>query len=195
MPVVTATDALLIIDMQVDFLPGGALAVTGADALVPVINRLGHLPFGLVVATQDWHPADHVSFRKRGGPWPVHCVAGSEGAALSPALDQARIGVLLRKGLDRDIDSYSAFGDNDRIGRTGLEGLLRDRGITRVFLTGVALDYCVAASARDACRAGFDTVVLHDACRSVKAMSGRFLETLRAEGIRAASCADLLPAP
>ena len=195
MPVVTATDALLIIDMQVDFLPGGALAVTGADALVPVINRLGHLPFGLIVATQDWHPADHVSFRKRGGPWPVHCVAGSEGAALSPALDQARIGVLLRKGLDRDIDSYSAFGDNDRIGRTGLEGLLRDRGITRVFLTGVALDYCVAASARDACRAGFDTVVLHDACRSVKTMSGRILETLRAEGIGAASCADLLPAP
>ncbi|WP_025813485.1 nicotinamidase, partial [Komagataeibacter kakiaceti] len=156
------TDALLIIDMQVDFLPPtGALAVKGADGLVPLINQLSHLPFGLVVASQDWHPAGHVSFGEGENRWPVHCVAGTPGAALAPALDQTRIGLVLRKGMHPDTDSYSAFEDNARRNRTGLDGLLKERGITRVFIVGVALDYCVAHTARDALRAGFRTVVLH----------------------------------
>ncbi|BAK83051.1 nicotinamidase [Komagataeibacter medellinensis NBRC 3288] len=189
---VTCTDALLVIDMQVDFLPGGALAVAGADGLVPLINRLSHLPFGVVVASQDWHPADHVSFETCGGPWPVHCVAGTRGAALAPGLDQAAMGVLLRKGLDPDTDSYSAFADNAHQHRTGLEGLLRERGISRVFVAGVALDYCVAHTARDARQAGFGTVVLHDACRAVAQDTQAVLAALDAQGINHAASVELL---
>ncbi|GBQ11212.1 nicotinamidase [Komagataeibacter rhaeticus] len=189
---ITRTDALLIIDMQVDFLPGGALAVPGADALVPLINRLGRLPFGAVVASQDWHPADHVSFATRGGPWPVHCVAGSRGADLAPGLEQDTIGVLLRKGLDPAIDSYSAFADNAGQHRTGLAALLKERGITRVFVAGVALDYCVTHTARDARQAGFDTMVLHDACRAVAQAPHAILAALDAEGIGHVASTELL---
>ncbi|MCE2563166.1 nicotinamidase [Komagataeibacter sp. FNDCF1] len=190
---ITSSDALLIIDMQPDFLPGGPLAVPGADMLLPVINRLSRLPFGLVVASQDWHPQDHVSFVTRSGPWPVHCVADTPGAALSPHLEQKRIGVIMRKGMDPDVDSYSAFGDNNGTTRTGLAGLLESRGMTRVFITGVALDYCVACTARDARRAGFNTIVLHDACLGVAAAPDTVFSALAADGITSASSPDLQP--
>ncbi|QHC36224.1 nicotinamidase [Komagataeibacter xylinus] len=189
---ITSADALLVIDMQADFMPGGTLGVAGADGIVPLINRLCELPFGLVAATQDWHPADHVSFDMRGGPWPVHCVAGTKGAALVPDLAQAHIGVVLRKGMRRDIDSYSAFEDNARASRTGLEELLRGRGISRVFVVGVALDYCVAASARDAARAGFATVVLTDACRSVAQSVAAVQAAFVNVGVETALAVDVL---
>ena len=192
MRAITRTDALLVIDMQVDFMPGGALAVAGADGLVPLITQLSPLPFGVVVASQDWHPAHHISFENRGGPWPVHCVAGTRGAALAPGLDQAAMGVLLRKGLAADTDSYSAFADNTHRHRTGLEGLLRERGITRVFVAGVALDYCVAHTARDARQAGFETVVLCDACRAVAQETHAILAALDVQGIGHAAGMELL---
>ncbi|WP_019091613.1 nicotinamidase [Komagataeibacter europaeus] len=189
---ITATDALLIIDMQADFMPGGPLGVPGADRLPSLINPLCDLPFGVIVATQDWHPAGHVSFVGRGGPWPVHCVAGTPGADLSPALAQAHVGVVLRKGLHPDVDSYSAFEDNDHASRTGLDGLLKGRGITRVFVVGVALDYCVAATARDAVRAGFATFVLPDACRGVRQAPAAVLDAPGMEGVNQAQAADVL---
>lgn len=195
MPAIGPTDALLIIDMQTDFLPDGALAVDGADGLVPLINDLSRLPFGLVVASQDWHPAGHVSFGEGPDRWPVHCVAGTAGAELSPALDQAPIGLVLRKGMNPAIDSYSAFEDNDHQHRTGLAGLLRERGIARVFIVGVALDYCVTHTARDAQRAGFDTVVLHDACRSAKAAPDTVLAGLTADGVTCMASTELGTAP
>ncbi|GBQ51860.1 nicotinamidase [Komagataeibacter sucrofermentans] len=185
-------DALLVIDMQADFMPGGPLGVSGADGIVPLINRLCELPFGLIAATQDWHPADHVSFDMQGGPWPEHCVAGTKGAAFVPDLAQAHIGVVLRKGMQPDTDSYSAFEDNARASRTGLEGLLRGRGINRVFVVGVALEYCVAATARDAVRAGFATVVLTDACRSVAHSVAEVQAALVSEGIETAHAVDVL---
>ncbi|MBV1829408.1 nicotinamidase [Komagataeibacter sp. AV436] len=191
-PFITPADALLIIDMQVDFMPGGELGVAGADGVVPLINRLSELPFGLIAATQDWHPSDHVSFDMQGGPWPEHCVAGTKGAALVPDLAQAHIGVVLRKGMRPDTDSYSAFEDNARTSRTGLDGLLRGRGINRVFVVGVALDYCVAATARDAVRAGFATVVLTDACRSVAQSVAAMQAGLVSEGVETAHAVDLL---
>ncbi|GCE82819.1 nicotinamidase [Komagataeibacter diospyri] len=191
-PRITATDALLIIDMQVDFMPGGSLGVPGADRLPTLINPLCDLPFGVIVATQDWHPAGHVSFVGQGGPWPVHCVAGTPGADLLPTLAQAHIGVVLRKGLNPDIDSYSAFEDNDHASRTGLDDLLKGRGITRVFVVGVALDYCVAATARDAVRAGFATFILPDACCGVRQAPASVLAALGMEGVDQARAADVL---
>ncbi|WP_458135598.1 nicotinamidase [Komagataeibacter sp. NFXK3] len=189
---ITPSDALLVIDMQVDFMPGGPLGVAGADGIVPLINRLCELPFGLIAATQDWHPPGHVSFAMQGGPWPVHCVAGTKGAELVPDLAQAHIGVVLRKGMRPDIDSYSAFEDNARASRTGLDGLLRGREITRVFVAGVALDYCVAATARDAAMAGFPTVVLTDACRSVAESVAAMEAAFVSEGIGTAHAVDVL---
>ncbi|WP_308719376.1 nicotinamidase [Komagataeibacter xylinus] len=189
---ITPADALLVIDMQVDFMPGGTLGVAGADGIVPLINRLSELPFGLIAATQDWHPADHVSFDMQGGPWPEHCVAGTKGAALVPDLAQAHIGVVLRKGMRPETDSYSAFEDNARTSRTGLDDLLRGRGIKRVFVVGVALDYCVAATARDAVRAGFAAVVLTDACRSVAQPVAAVEAALVSEVIETAHAVDVL---
>lgn len=189
---ISTTDALLIIDMQADFMPGGPLGVPGADMLPSLINPLCDLPFGAIVATQDWHPPGHVSFAVQGGPWPVHCVAGTRGADLSPALAQVNVGVVLRKGLHPEIDSYSAFEDNDHVSRTGLDGLLKGRGITRVFVVGVALDYCVAATARDAVRAGFATFVLPDACRAVQQAPAAALAALGIEGVDHAQAADVL---
>ncbi|GBQ46859.1 nicotinamidase [Komagataeibacter europaeus] len=189
---INATDALLIIDMQADFMPGGPLGVPEADRLLTLINPLCDLPFGVIVTTQDWHPAGHISFVAQGGPWPVHCVAGTPGAGLSPALAQTHVGVVLRKGLHPDIDSYSAFEDNDHVSRTGLDGLLKGRGIIRVFVVGVALDYCVAATARDAVRAGFATFVLPDACRGVRQPPASVLDALGMEGVSQADAVDLL---
>ncbi|MGB8365078.1 MAG: bifunctional nicotinamidase/pyrazinamidase [Rhizomicrobium sp.] len=175
-------DVLLIVDIQNDFLAGGALAVPGGDEVVPTLNRLAE-EFSHIVLTQDWHPKDHLSFasghfgRKAFetfeaayGPqtlWPDHCVQGSEGAAFSKHLDVPQAELILRKGFDRQIDSYSAFYENDHVTPTGLAGYLRQRGFTRVFIAGLAFDFCVRWSAEDAQRDGFDVVVIEDACRSI----------------------------
>lgn len=176
-------DALLVIDVQVDFLPGGALAVADGDAIIPGINALAQR-FDHVIATQDWHPAGHISFSSshpgrqpftdvieapygRQTLWPDHCVQNSPGSRLAPALDIPHVEMLLRKGFRKDIDSYSAFCENDKHTRTGLTGFLREREFKRLFLCGLALDYCVGFSALDARRLGFEAIVLDDLTRAV----------------------------
>jgi nicotinamidase/pyrazinamidase len=183
MPVkITKRDALLIIDVQRDFCPGGALAVPHGDEVVPVINQIA-ARFSHIVMTQDWHPKNHFSFasRHRGKLpfetidatygrqtlWPDHCVQESAGAAFHEDLQIHRVELILRKGFHPDIDSYSAFQENDRATRTGLAGYLSERGIERVFLTGLAFDYCVRYSAVDARAAGLQAVVIEDACRAI----------------------------
>jgi len=181
-PGINSSGVLIVVDVQNDFCPGGALAVPRGDEVVPVINRLA-AGFRHVVLTQDWHPAGHFSFAsshpgKRPydtiaapyGPqvlWPDHCVQGTAGAAFHLTLDIPHAALVLRKGMDRTIDSYSAFYENDRKTPTGLVGYLRDRGFTRVFLAGLAFDFCVRYSAEDARRTGFDAVVVDDACRGI----------------------------
>lgn len=175
-------DALVVIDVQNDFCPGGALAVADGDAVVPVANALIRR-FEHVVLTQDWHPPGHRSFASShpgrapfetieldyGAQtlWPDHCVQGSRGAEFRADLEATRAELVIRKGFRPGIDSYSAFYENDRATPTGLAGYLRDRGFARVFLCGLATDYCVAYSALDARRLHFDTVVLLDACRAI----------------------------
>ena len=177
-----ADDLLLVIDVQNDFCPGGALAVADGDAVVPVINRLAQR-FAHVVLTQDWHPAGHSSFATTHpgaepfqtitmayGPqtlWPDHCVQGTAGAAFHPQLATDRAELIIRKGFRREIDSYSAFYENDRRTPTGLAGHLRERGLTRIFLVGLATDYCVHYSAVDARRLGFATVAIESGCRAI----------------------------
>ena len=177
-----ATAALIVIDLQNDFCPGGALAVPGGDAIVAGINALMN-DFGAVILTQDWHPADHLSFasQHRGrapmeltqmpyGPqvlWPDHCVQGTPGADFHPALNTSRADLILRKGFRRQIDSYSAFFENDRATPTGLRGYLTTRGITDLTLVGLALDFCVHYSAVDAAQLGFAVTVQQDLCRAI----------------------------
>jgi nicotinamidase/pyrazinamidase len=177
------TDALLIIDMQRDFLPGGALPVTGGDQIISSINALAHR-FDHVLLTQDWHPSGHISFASSHpgkqpftetvqAPsatqhlWPDHCIQGTPGADLHPALDIPHAELILRKGFRRDIDSYSAFTENDGTTPTGLAGYLRERSLTRLVFTGVAYDFCVGFSALAAARLGFKTIVLEDLTRAV----------------------------
>lgn len=153
-------DALIIVDLQNDFCPGGTLAVGDGDAVVPIINALAP-GFGTVVATQDWHPADHRSFAAQGGPWPAHCVAGTTGAALHPDFDPTPIDLTVRKAMVASEEAYSGFDGTD------LAQQLRERNIRRVYVAGLALDYCVDATAIDAHKAGFDTFVIEDATRAV----------------------------
>ncbi|NLI27765.1 MAG: nicotinamidase [Acetobacter sp.] len=164
-----SADALLIVDVQNDFLPGGALPVPDADDVIDVINALSQLPFGAVIAAQDWHPADHCSFRSAhsAGLWPSHCVAGTWGADFPEALRTVSFAAIIRKGMRMEVDSYSAFFDNDGTYTTGLAAFLGQRGIRRVFVAGLALDYCVMATALDAVKAGFETFVIADACRAI----------------------------
>ena len=177
-------NALLLIDVQNDFVPGGALAVPDGDAIIERLNKL-QSKFGLVVASQDWHPAGHRSFASthpahaafteiewQGRPqmlWPDHCVQGTPGAALHPALHTDRVEAIFRKGTDPDLDSYSAFFDNGHRKATGLGAYLRGRGITRVYIAGLAADYCVYFTAKDALAEGFEAVVLADATRAISA--------------------------
>ena len=181
-PVDARRDVLVVVDVQNDFCPGGALAVADGDALVPVANALIR-HFEHVVLTQDWHPPAHRSFASShpgrapfetieldyGAQtlWPDHCVQGSAGAAFHAGLETTRAELVIRKGFRAAIDSYSAFYENDRATPTGLAGYLRDRGFSRVLLCGLATDYCVAYSALDARRLHFDTVVLLDATRAI----------------------------
>jgi nicotinamidase/pyrazinamidase len=175
-------DLLLVVDVQNDFCPGGALAVTDGNAIVPVIASLMRR-YAHVALTQDWHPRGHASFASSHAErtpfetvafpygaqtlWPDHCVQGTPGAEFHPDLDATRADVVIRKGFRREIDSYSAFFENDRNTPTGLAGYLRERGFSRVVLCGLATDFCVAYSAIDARRQGFDAVVLLDACRAI----------------------------
>ncbi|HEY8594132.1 MAG TPA: bifunctional nicotinamidase/pyrazinamidase [Devosiaceae bacterium] len=177
-----AADVLIIVDVQNDFLPGGALAVADGDAVVPIINRLAPL-FANVVMTQDWHPADHVSFasmHEGRAPfetielgygqqvlWPDHCVIASAGAGFAPGLDTSTAQMIVRKGYRRDVDSYSGFREADRETPTGLAGYLGERGLERVFVCGLATDFCVSWTALDAVQAGFETLVIEDACRAI----------------------------
>jgi nicotinamidase/pyrazinamidase len=173
---------LIIVDIQNDFLPGGALAVIEGDEVIPVINTLAP-QFELVVATQDWHPRNHGSFaanyagRKPGEMitlagqpqvlWPVHCVQGTKGAEISPLLDKSHIKAIFQKGVDPDIDSYSAIFDNGRRRSTGLSEYLAKQEVREIFIAGLALDYCVKFTALDAVSLGFSTWVIRDACRAV----------------------------
>ncbi|MCX8666697.1 isochorismatase family protein [Acetobacteraceae bacterium B3987] len=166
---ITKRDALLIIDMQNDFMPGGALPVSGGPACLPAINHLTQYGFRAVIASQDWHPAQHCSFKEQGGSWPIHCLAGSFGAALVDGLDQQNITHIIRKGTALEADSNSAFYD-DHGTNTGLTALLCGLGIKRVFLCGVALDVCVLATARHAARDGFETYILQQASAGIGAL-------------------------
>jgi nicotinamidase/pyrazinamidase len=173
-------DALIVVDLQPDFMPGGPLAVAEGDSVAASIGRLA-ARFSTVVATQDWHPPGHVSFAERGGPWPPHCVAGTPGAEVHAALPDALVTLKLRKGTRVDFDSYSAFRD-DEGSLTGLAGYLRDRGITRLYVCGLARDYCVRATAIDGVQEGFEVYVLEDLTRAVDPTSkervdGEFAET------------------
>jgi len=175
-------DLLLIVDLQNDFLPGGALAVPGGDVIVPLVNRLARR-FPHSALTQDWHARGHRSFASSHagrapfetlelsyGPqvlWPDHCVQGTPGAELSRDLDVPQAELIIRKGYRREIDSYSAFCEADGRTHTGLAGYLRERGIARVFIAGLATDFCVAYSAVDARRLGFEACVIEDACRAI----------------------------
>jgi nicotinamidase/pyrazinamidase len=195
-------EVLLVIDVQNDFCPGGALAVPDGAAVVPAINRLAR-DFAHVVLTQDWHPAGHSSFASSHGRqpydtvglpygrqvlWPDHCVQGTPGAAFHPALDIPHAELVLRKGFDAAIDSYSAFRENDRETPTGLAAYLRERGFARITLCGLATDFCVGYSALDARAAGFAATVVLDACRGidVDGSLARALDAMRQAGVELA---------
>jgi nicotinamidase/pyrazinamidase len=204
-------DALLVVDVQNDFCPGGALAVPRGDEVVPLVNRLSRR-FVHVILTQDWHPAGHQSFASSHpgrkpfdvievsyGPqilWPDHCIQGSDGAAFRANLDIPHAELIIRKGYRPRIDSYSALFENDHNTPTGLAGYLRERGLRRLFITGLALDFCVRYSAEDATAAGFEVVVVEDACRGIDVdgsvdATRRMFDTV---GIPTISTAELMPA-
>lgn len=199
--------ALLLIDVQNDFVPGGALPVAGGADIIPLLNGLQPY-FDLVVATQDWHPAHHGSFASQhpgqaafsqstlnGLPqtlWPDHCVQNRHGAALHPALDTARVEAIFRKGTDPEIDSYSGFFDNGHRKSTGLAAYLRDRGVRQVYVAGLAADFCVYFSAKDAQAEGFETFFLADATRAINATGlAAALADLRSLGVQVVQSAAL----
>lgn len=175
-------EALLLIDIQNDFLPGGSLAVAGGDEIIPIVNKLQE-HFKLVIATQDWHPISHKSFASNHPGksifdeielngltqilWPDHCVQASEGAALSDKLSEHRIEAIFRKGTHADIDSYSAFFDNGHLKSTGLSDYLKGKSVDRLYIVGLAGDFCVYYTAKDAITEGFETYVIEDGVRSV----------------------------
>jgi nicotinamidase/pyrazinamidase len=187
-------DILLVVDIQNDFCPGGELAVPRGDEIAPLLNRLA-ARFAHVALTQDWHPRGHLSFassypgRKPYETvelaygtqvlWPDHCVQGTRGADFRGDLQVPHAELVLRKGYHREIDSYSAFVENDRRTATGLAGYLRERGFTRVFMAGLAFDFCVRYSAEDAQREGFRTIVIEDACRGID-VAGSMVQTRNA---------------
>lgn len=200
-------EALIIVDVQNDFCPGGALAVPEGDRVIPIINRLEDR-FELVVATQDWHPPDHGSFaanhpgREPGEVielagleqilWPVHCVQKTKGAEFHPDLRTDRIAKVFHKATDPEIDSYSAFYDNGHRKSTGLGEYLKDRGVADVFIAGLATDYCVKFSALDSLKLGFGTHVIEEACRGIDREPGdsaRAIEKIKARGAKIASFA------
>ncbi len=193
------TSALIVIDVQNDFCPGGNLAVAGGDGVVGPINAM-MAAFDAVILTQDWHPADHLSFASNHNAepmsttempygtqvlWPDHCIQGTNGAAFHSDLDQNRADLIIRKGYNPKIDSYSAFFENDQTTKTGLAGYLRDRGITELTFAGLALDFCVGWSALDAVKEGFAASVQIDACRAIDfdGSVDRILTEMKSAGI------------
>ena len=207
-------DILGLIDIQPTFMPGGALAVAEGDRVVPIANRLMAAAFDHVVATQDWHPPGHSSFasahpgrvpfetiRLSYGEqtlWPDHGIQGTAEAALHPDLDLTKVELIVRKGFRPEVDSYSAFFENDRTTPTGLGGYLQERGFHRIFFAGLATDFCVAYSAEDAVRQGFEVVVIEDACRAIAMPRGDGRTTMEAArrrlaglGARFVSAGDL----
>ena len=184
-------DALIVVDVQNDFLPGGSLAVPDGDAVIAPANRCAALfaqRASPVFATRDWHPGDHCSFQARGGPWPPHCVAGSRGAQFAAGLALPDTVVVVSKATDPDRDAYSGFQE------TGLERQLRAKGVKRVFVAGLATDYCVLATVKDALAAGFEAVVLVDAVRAVNVTPGdgeRAFGEMRALGAAVARSEDV----
>lgn len=201
--------ALILVDLQNDFLPGGALAVPRGDEIVPLANELQQ-HFELVVASQDWHPPDHGSFAanhpgRRPGDhidldgldqilWPVHCVQNTRGADFAPGLDTKRIERVFRKGVDPRIDSYSALFDNAHRRSTGLAEFLQERGVTSVYLAGLATDYCVKFTALDALELRFNTCVVEDACRGIDLAPGdirQALDQMRDAGAKIVQCGDV----
>jgi len=206
-------NTLLIVDLQNDFCPGGPLAVPQSDEVIPVVNCLLSR-FDLVVATQDWHPADHGSFAanhtgKQPGEviqldgldqilWPTHCVQNSTGAEFHPLLETSRIAKVFRKGTDPRIDSYSGFFDNGRRASTGLADYLREQGVARLYVCGLATDYCVKFTALDAVELGLETYLIQDACRAVNLQrddADRALADMQSAGVRltAADCVPDMP--
>jgi nicotinamidase/pyrazinamidase len=203
-----ASTALIVVDVQNDFCPGGSLAVAGGDEVVPVINALARY-FETIVLTQDWHPAGHSSFATSHagktpfevidmpyGPqvlWPDHCVQGSQGAQFHAGLDLPRAQAVIRKGVRREIDSYSGFLEADRRTATGLGGYLRERGVSRVVVVGLATDFCVNWTAQDAARGGLETFVVEEACRAIDldGSLARAWADMLALGVMRATPADL----
>lgn len=184
---ITPDDALVVVDPQNDFLPGGTLAVAEGNRIFEPINRIMPL-FSHVIATRDWHPPDHAYFQAKGGPWPFHCLAGTPGAEFSPLLQTGAIELVTSKGTDPHTDGYSAFAGTD------FSGQLRDRGITRLFITGLATDYCVKMTAIEAVANGFEAIVLTDAIAAVgmqPADEEQALRDMRAAGVTLATSADL----
>lgn len=194
----SSSDALLVVDIQNDFCPGGALAVPGGDQIIPLVNTL-QARFEHVVLSQDWHPGGHQSFASSHPGrqpfemievpyglqvlWPDHCVQGTRGAEFHSELDTTRAKLIVRKGMYPHIDSYSAFRENDRRTSTGLAGYLKELNIRRLFLCGIATDFCVKWSALDARATGFDVVVIEDACRGINVDGS--LEAARSEMLEA----------
>ena len=202
--------ALIIVDVQNDFCPGGALAVENGDAIIDIINGLQH-QFDLVVATQDWHPADHKSFAANhadknigdvielaGLPqvlWPTHCVQNTDGADFHPRLQTQNIARIFRKGEDETVDSYSGFFDNGHRRATGLGAYLKEQKATQVFVCGLATDYCVKFTALDARELGFDVTLIEDACRGVELHDGdiaRSVDAMREAGVKVVNSSELL---
>jgi len=201
--------ALVLVDLQYDFCPGGALAVPRGDEAVAIANRLSP-HFEMVVATQDWHPRDHGSFAANhpgSHPydvieleglqqvlWPVHCVQGSRGAELHDELDASRVVRVFHKGTDPRVDSYSGFFDNDHRNSTGMGEWLKGQGVDTIYVLGLATDYCVKATAIDGARAGFEVYLVEDGCRSVELTTGdgdRAIEAMRAEGVTVIESGDI----
>ena len=204
----TAGDALVVVDIQYDFLPGGSLAVAGGDDIIEPVNALA-TRFRNVVLTQDWHPAGHISFASSHpgakpfdvielpyGPqilWPDHCVIGTRGAQFSVRLDIPRAQAVIRKGYRDTIDSYSGFKENDHRTQTGLAGYLNERGLKRLFICGLATDYCVAWTAQDGIAAGFDCIVIEDATRAIdnNGSLAAAWERMNAAGVKRMTMAEI----
>ncbi len=185
-------NALILVDIQNDFCPGGALAVADGDQIVPVVNKLQRL-FPLVVATKDWHTANHSSF----AIWPPHCVQESFGAEFVESLNTKRIARVFLKGADREIDSYSGFFDNEHLRATGLGDYLKEQGVTEVTIAGLATDYCVKFTALDAVQLGFKTSVVIDATRGVEVSAGdtaRAIEEMKNAGVSIIQSEEVLEA-
>jgi nicotinamidase/pyrazinamidase len=200
--------ALIVVDVQNDFCPGGALAIKNGSRVVPAINSLMD-SFEVIVGTQDWHPVNHSSFASNNDAepfsvktlngvnqvmWPEHCIQGSNGADFHPDLHADAFNIIIRKGTNPDIDSYSAFTENDGVTVTGLRGWLSELDIKKVYITGLATDFCVLYTALDAVKAGFETYVIEDACKGVDFPEGNVVKAVSAmkeAGIRVVQAADV----